>query len=538
MVFEQILADYLSQLAHTKDIFSFDETIEKTFYPQIIEEIEDMEVLFIDFKHYRDSHLRMLETKENFYAKRNQVLDHIVSRFSESMDRYSYFMQNFAGKKAKERLIRDKAAFLSDYVEISSYRGRGYNYLEPDQNWESDNVEGMKKRICRLLGIKNYRRQKIAPTDIFIEKIFLDNDVERYVVKLTDPQDKTSVLLQSKEPISKSEAEETLTYILEEGHNRQLFKEEGHGNKWHFVLRRISLNNEPEPFASSLIFETREERDAILNNTIDILEQISSEENFHILEHILLRPKIGSRDSHGDEVKLLPTEYVPKEIHSKRSQQQEMPYKFKITHLRDENKKNRNLWKLSLMKDENELLSVEEDFIFYKHLTRRIELIREFSADRSNYEQGNTVDGYLTFKIKGDKGNLAVSKKNFRRQEDLDGEIESLINFFSHELGLMTGAANENTPAFYADPYSFQISVFIPSWQQRFRNSTFKHLLEKTIYLETPSHVYPHVYWLDQNEMREFDEAYEVWSKEIATNEIPATDIVNNMVSVINKLTK
>src|SRR4029079_17177473 len=113
--------------------------------------------------------------------------------------------------------------------------------------------------ICRLLGIKNYRRQKIAPTEIFIEKIFLDNDVERYVVKLTDPQDKTSVLLQSKEPISKSEAEETLTYILEEGHNRQLFKEEGHGNKWHFVLRRISLNNEPESFASSLIFETREE---------------------------------------------------------------------------------------------------------------------------------------------------------------------------------------------------------------------------------------------------------------------------------------
>jgi len=60
--------------------------------------------------------------------------------------------------------------------------------------------------------------------------------------------------------------------------------------------------------------------------------------------------------------------------------------------------------------------------------------------------------------------------------------------------------------------------------------------LEKTIYLETPSHIYPHMYWADHDEMRQFEDAYEVWIKEIALNEIPATDVVNKMIEALNKL--
>jgi len=538
MVFEQILADYLSQLSHTREIFSFSEKVLQNFYPQLVEGINDMEALFIDFKQYQDSSLQMVQTREKFNEKRNDILNHLLARFGESMDKYSFFMQQFAGKEAQGKLINDKAGFLNDYVQVSSYRGKAYNYADENENWDGDNVEGLKKRICRLLGIKNYKREKIAPVELFVEKIVLDNNVERYIVKLVDPNNNTDVLLTSSDFEFESEAITILTYLLEEGHKRNLYEEEGRGDKWSFVVKRLTPENVFEPIAHSRNFKNGNERNEALEKVMDTLSGFSEAENFHVLEHILLRPKIGGRQkgNTSEEVDLLPVEYVPGEVGVVDSTDREAPYKFKIVQIKDQSNKDKNLWKLSLMKNDVEFLKVNEDFIFYKHLTGRMEQIRAIASDSSNYVIEQTVDGQFTFKIMSGKSVLAESKKNFKKAEDIDEEVKNLVNFLSYEFGLIGGMIDESNPVLYADPYSFQISIIIPSWQLRFRDSTFKHLLEKTIYLETPSHIYPHVYWVNHHEMREFDEAYEVWVKEMASSEIPATDVMNNMIAALKNL--
>lgn len=538
MVFEQILADYLSQLSHTREIFSFNETVLQNFYPQLVEGINDMEALFIDFKQYKDCSLRMLESEENFNDKRNNVLNHLLARYGESMDKYSFFMKQYAGKEAQAKLVKDKIGFLADHVQVSSYRAKAYNYAAEDESWNSNNVEGLKKRICRLLGIKNYKREKIAPGGLFVEKITLDNNIQRYIVKLTDPNEKKNVLLTSNEYEFENEALTILTYLLEEGYDRSLYKEEGSGDKWSFEINRLTPENVFEPVAHSPVYKNNNERNDALERVLDTLNKFSESENFHVLEHILLRPKIGPRQrgATSDQVMLLPAEYVPDMIREKDMTDRNMPYKFKIVQINEQGNKGKNIWKLSLMKDDAEFLKIDEDFVFYKHLTGRMEQIRAFAADSSNYVTGQTVDGQYTFKIMAGKTVLAESKKNFKKAEIIDEEVKSLVNFLSYEFGLISGMEDENNPALYADPYSFQVSIILPTWQRRFRNSTFKHLLEKTIYLETPSHIYPHVYWASHNQMREFDEAYEVWVKEMAGSEIPSTDVVNNMITVLNNL--
>lgn len=133
---------------------------------------------------------------------------------------------------------------------------------------------------------------------------------------------------------------------------------------------------------------------------------------------------------------------------------------------------------------------------------------------------------------------MVESKKKYGNKEDAEEKIKGIVNFLSYEFLLTGGPADENNPVLYADPYSFQLSIIFPSWQRRFRDTTFKHLLEKTIYLETPSHIYAHMYWANHSEMRGFDDAYELWIKEIATDseQLPSTDIVNNMIKALNKL--
>ena len=537
MVFEQILADYLSQLSHLREIFSFSDEVLQNTYPQLVEGVNDMEALFIDFKQYHDHHLEMQETTENFNDKRNDILNHLMARFGESMNRYAFFMRQFAGKEAQEKLVTDKVNFLADYIQVSSYRGKGVNYADENNNWNSSNVEGLKKRICRLLGISNYKREKISPGELFTEKIILDNNVVRYIVKLADTKNKNEILLISKDFEFENEALTLLTYLLEEGYNRDLYKEEGHSDKWSFVLNRLTPENNFESIAYSPDYTKSNDRNKALEKVIKTFNDFSEAENFHMLEHILLRPKIGARQKGAitEEVALLPVEYVPNEINAANASGTEMPYKFKIVQIKDPTNMVKNLWKLSLLKNEVEFLKINENFIFYKDLTNRMEHIRRTASDSASYIT-EMVDGQYIFKITAGNSVLAESKRKFQNTDNIDVEIKALVDFLSYESGLISGMVNDNDPALYADPYSFQISIILPAWQRRFRNTTFKHLLEKTIYLETPSHVYPHIYWANHHQMKEFDEAYEVWVKEIASNGLPATDVVNNMITVLNSL--
>ncbi len=53
----------------------------------------------------------------------------------------------------EENFIDNKITFLQNYPQISSNRGQAFNYTDSS----IDNVSGLKKRICSLLGIPYYR---------------------------------------------------------------------------------------------------------------------------------------------------------------------------------------------------------------------------------------------------------------------------------------------------------------------------------------------------------------------------------------------
>jgi hypothetical protein len=554
MVFEQILADYLSQLAHTRELFSFNSSIEQTYFPQVLQEIQDMEALFINFEKYKNEQIRLSETEESFIKRRTNILDHLLSRFAETLDKYAYFMRQYAGKKAGEKLISDKINFLSDYVDISNYRARGYDYTNSDKSWNSDNVEIFKKRICRMLGIENYSRRNIAPRNIYIEEITLDErddkneKVIRYVVLLKDAGNTDEVLLRSTEYEFETEARQILNYILEHGSEQALYKVEGSKDKWTYHLKRKIENDAYESVAHSRHFKSEYELDEVFKKTIETLNGFSGDENFHVIDHILLRPKVEPRESFGkkpsstinsDKVELLSVRSIAdKKLIDEDKEIEELLYKFKITQIRDTDRNNKTIWKLGLVKENEEMLFVRDEFSFYKHLTRRIEQIRNTGADIENYISATGADGIMNFKLMTGNNYLAESKKNYRKKEDLDADIANLVNFFSYELAFVSGETDDSDFSYYADPYSLQVSILIPGWHKRFRSPAFRHLFEKTIYLETPSHIYPHIYWLDHKEMREFEEAYKLWVQEMASPALPDTDIVNNLIAKINELRK
>lgn len=177
--FDQILANYFSQLANVRELFSMDSAIEETYFYQLLvdssdllqlsqlkdqteideidyiedeQELKNFKQLYEDSKGiknlrelydlYRDGQTNagvrytdieanlseITEDQELFIERRNKFLDHLLARFNESFAEYSLLMFTLDGDKAIDELVKDKLAFLNDYPKLSSLRGAGFNY--------------------------------------------------------------------------------------------------------------------------------------------------------------------------------------------------------------------------------------------------------------------------------------------------------------------------------------------------------------------------------------------------------------------------
>ena len=163
MFFDQLLANYFAQLAASKHLFSYSDANPQTYRSQLI----DDPTLKLD-EVWRGSPMTAAElqamteratTPGNAARRKDRFVNHLMARFAEDFTDYSLvlFGAMNSGQEAsdaaqvRERLCKDKLAFLRGYPEASSARGRSFNYLE---RWGDTNMSGLERRIRLKLGLK------------------------------------------------------------------------------------------------------------------------------------------------------------------------------------------------------------------------------------------------------------------------------------------------------------------------------------------------------------------------------------------------
>lgn len=153
MFFDQILATYFAQLEHTKDLFSFQSNHKETYFSSDISSIPGAkDIIKIDTKDV-DNQLNKTDLE-----RKNRFLNHLMAQFCEKFTDYSLLLYDSI---VAENLIDNKINFLQNYPQISAGRGKAFNYNDSGQLWDTDNVSGLKQRICSLLGIP-YKRKTLA----------------------------------------------------------------------------------------------------------------------------------------------------------------------------------------------------------------------------------------------------------------------------------------------------------------------------------------------------------------------------------------
>ncbi|HWR82082.1 MAG TPA: hypothetical protein VN285_02135 [Candidatus Deferrimicrobium sp.] len=418
--YDQVLADYLAQLANVRRLFSLDDTLDRTYFSQYLTDITGVleekfeEEFYIDPVELRDEDKRILltETKELYQNRRNRFLDHLAARFAEQFTDYVMMMFTLDGDPLRtgDTLIEYKIDFLREYPVVSRERNMGFNYrpVNPAGVWDTENVSGVEKRVSRLVGIKDYRRRDLACAEVFDKLFSTRADGAAFRVEIKHAS--TAVIFKSSELFSTreealAEARKLYPFIRQES-TYSVDSSGGTGQ----VFFTISAGG--ASLATRDRFET--EADAVQNirEIIDrydeILETSSlcSNEGFHLFEHILLRP---------------------------------------LT--------------LPPLTDHDGLMAV-----------------------------------------------------------CLDPSCESCDD---------------------EDPYSFRITVVLPYWPERFRNTAFRRHFERTLRQETPAHIHARICWINNQQMTELEEKYRVWLEAKSANDADQaalTEASRELIQILQRL--
>ncbi|MCA6067897.1 hypothetical protein JI747_011950 [Chryseobacterium sp. RG1] len=190
LFFDQILAGYFKHLEKVKEILSVNGGLKRTFFTQALKNIKGFDELVSDYDTENDDELTdsLYEELDNSVERRNEILDHLISRFAETFSDYTFLMKSLYGKSTDEIVLSNKENFLKEYPSLSKDRGLGYNYIlfSDADVWNTTNISGAQKRIARLLGIKNYTQRNLSQSAVSIIKAKDSENKDIYSWKIKD----------------------------------------------------------------------------------------------------------------------------------------------------------------------------------------------------------------------------------------------------------------------------------------------------------------------------------------------------------------
>lgn len=300
-LFDQLMANYFSQIAHLKNLLSVDvET--KTYFTQLVQDFKDAEDLFVSPENLLESIQLASENPDTFDRRRNLFLDHLLSRFSETFSDYLGILKTAFGESDKETeragILNTKINFLKNYPAHSSERFSGYNYALPEDYWDTDNISGLQKRLQHLLGIQDMKRRSLVNIYVTIEHV-TDEEAEGFEFFVRE-NGTNKVLLKS--PVkfdSKVAAEDRLLHVLElmEDFGRYEIVEE-EADQFIYLLK---AGNGDIMATSDDIYDSRSTAEAGFLQARQSLEGDYCEEGIFLLENLLLFP-----EDEGNEPPLSP----------------------------------------------------------------------------------------------------------------------------------------------------------------------------------------------------------------------------------------
>ncbi len=554
LLFEQIMANYLSQLAHAKDLFSLNADVRQTYFYQSLElTVPDVKPLLKQKKHsseevngfieyenfnsYQDGLPELVRMKDNYTDRRNRFLDYLLAIHGEAYTQYSLeqFNYYFGETEFENHLIQNKTRLLRSLSSVNKNRAKAFNYKRESLN--TDNITGLEAKISLLLGLGigdesneesiGYRAHSLIKTYSRHGLKLMKADATKFRRKPWDSEAKIKSPLLDKAYIqqyfdyidtedadlkefSKEQQEallkQTLPFrsrmltevFLREGLNIEQYKtgelREESGNTWKVLF----LHKNEEEWIEIGTYPSDTEANVAVQVLLQFLKNLNIEtEGLHILEHILLRPDLNDG-------------------------------KYGIFMLSPDGK--------PLLRS-TRLYTFEERKKTIDELKRHIGYYENYSVEATKEKDFEvhfkTSDGEHTFVSVIAKPSVEETHQDMETLYKLMSDQFEIIPY-KNKIGLYIRYADQ-VDLIPEDFFSYRSSILIPTWSARFDNPEFRAIAEDIISENSPANVCLQILWLNPERMEEYEKNYYAWMEEKAkpTPDKDKLDELNNTIALM-----
>jgi hypothetical protein len=471
--YEQILADYQSQLTNFYKLFSLKDHVDRTYFHQV-PEIPNRENI-LRGNQSEDDLQEALETVGKVFDpvtdRRNRALDHLLARFGEEFlaESYHAIMRTAieeTPEKYEHELIKAKLRFLENVIELGRDRGKGLDYMDfrggsNPQDFVTHS-SALQKRMALLFNMKDHQHLSLT------ESIREAKGVA-FGKKKAKPEEGQGVFTFN------AAHNDVLAIVFKEGLSRGSFTVKENGKKkgeFQIFFSGMAGKGASDPIFTA---DSREKCEAGITSLIRRLRELNADsEGFHLVEHVLFRP-VGS---------IMHTWYLVQD------------------------------GRIYLESPVMERDDYDADF--------KTAILRR-GDDAENYvTTGSPAEGY-TLVLTDEDGSIIAYKEGYVDENSAERERDRLVllipNLGDDDETGVTIRKEQHIPkgALLADDfYSLKVTVILPSWPVRFRNDKFRNLFEQVLKLNVPAHTETNCYWLDLAELADFEKIYLEWRAEKA----------------------
>ncbi|MES3019694.1 MAG: hypothetical protein V4721_18035 [Bacteroidota bacterium] len=545
LFFEQILANYLSQLQNISEVFSLDlsKKNDQTYFKNTLYDVPDVKFLFKEFtrkdkeiseagwesfkKSKSNGYIQNLtkanESNHTFIERKNKLFEHLLARFNEFVTIYPVQLHSalYDSHLADERVnaeLRWKSKILKNLPQLGSGRVKASNYLDPGPNIGGLDFEDKMRMLLNIEDADHFT-QKMLSSALSQHTISIEPKGRKFQNEENDSSDDSEdeASWQSEMPkilINKDE----ITDLYDDGRvissdevpNDAFLLKNQDVTVFKYALDIKNYRIGPNPAKESgyvLLYKAPQEKKWVtisrfpshgaamkaVKSLIDYVRTINVQsEGFYVIEHILLRPYLNS-NNYGFR-------FIAKNG-------QKLMQHSKWTTFEDRELAIESL--LDVLKDEREI-TPEKLAPFCKiNLYAHTSDVPDPNGQKPLSESKNIYNYFKLYAAQQDK-------------------------FLSRFEMVIRGEDNSMIPD---DFFSMRMSVIFPTWPARFQDKNFREATENLFRLNTPAHVKINFIWMNLTNLKKFESLYFDWRKFIAedTDQETRNELRNALVQMLIK---
>jgi hypothetical protein len=495
LFYEQLLVNYLEQLANVKELFALDPLVDKTNYSKWLTntDIKGIEDLYNGLN--AATLQAMMEDESIMLDRRNRFLDHMLSRFAEQFTDYAMMLYSHIsnGTIAGDRLIKNKIDFLKDYPFLSANRGRSFNYKNPDAVCSTENISGLQKKIQRLLGFRQllnyYELYDITDADgKLIERRWriIDSFGNKYLNAPAGYVEATTLATINK-------AEQDILELQQYINLDAAYEVLNLSGNWAVHVKNTDGDVIAEGYKE---FSTQADADAFAAVIKKYAAEIKDAEKIYVVEHILLRSRNIFR-------------------YFQLYEEKDKDGKFFERRWRLIDQSGKIYLSGSTRYPHDKLAESEEK------AKREIGQVIKYITMPGRYQVAKGKQWYLN--LLDETGEvIATRKQHFATKAAAEKARDEIIKFAEKiykERDTLLGICipNDCSMCGEEDPYSFRLTLVLNGEIGLVNTDiVFRRFAEKTIREEVPAHLGVKICWVSAEQFKSFEEKYCIWLQELA----------------------